>query len=141
VFIGDGVFHPLNIKKSYSSKKVFTINPFTLTVAEITDDDVKRYAFREAVGNDKLKHADNVGIILTSKLGQNKTRKALELKTKLERKGKNVYLFLSDNINPDEFLNFLGLDVLVNTACPRIAMDDYSKFPVTVLDIHSIKES
>ncbi|MCK4553158.1 diphthamide synthesis protein [Candidatus Pacearchaeota archaeon] len=38
-------------------------------------------------------------------------------------KNKKSYLFISNNINTSEFENF-GLDSWVNTACPRLDMED-----------------
>jgi 2-(3-amino-3-carboxypropyl)histidine synthase len=35
-------------------------------------------------------------------------------------------------VNPDELIN-LGFPVYVNTACPRLAFDDQSRFPVPVI--------
>jgi len=99
---------------------------------------VRKFDFREAVSLDYLKRAVKVGIILSSKSGQFSLDNALRIKEKLENDGKKVYLFLFDNVNPDEFMNFKGIDCLVNTACPRIGMDDYKKFPVPVVNANII---
>jgi 2-(3-amino-3-carboxypropyl)histidine synthase len=134
LFIGDGVFHALMLKKNYPEKKVIVINPLNLKKKEIKKSDIKKFMFREAIAADKLKNAKNVGVIISTKPGQSKLEKAIELKKDLVNKGKNVYLFLCETINPDEFLNFPKLDVLINTACPRLALDDYDKFPVPIVN-------
>lgn len=138
IFIGDGIFHPLNIKKSYKDKKVLAINPYTFKITEITNADIKRFIFSEAVALDRLKTAKDVGIIVSTKNGQNNSSAAIRIKNKLEKDGKNVYLFLFDTINPEEFLNFKGLDLLINTACPRISMDDAKRFEIPVLDYKNL---
>lgn len=138
VFIGDGVFHALNIKKNYSDKKVLILNPFNLKIKEIKNQDVKKFLFREAIANDALEHANNIGIIITTKAGQNNFVTAKKLKKIFEKLGKKVYLFLFDNVVADEFLNFKGIDVLINTACPRIGMDDYTKFPIPIINYNNI---
>ncbi|PIU62312.1 hypothetical protein COS83_02605 [archaeon CG07_land_8_20_14_0_80_38_8] len=138
VFVGDGVFHALMLKKEFRDRKVFILNPFNLNVKEVFEEDVRKFDFREAVSLDYLKRAVKVGIILSSKSGQFSLDNALRIKEKLENDGKKVYLFLFDNVNPDEFMNFKGIDCLVNTACPRIGMDDYKKFPVPVVNANII---
>ncbi|VVB74157.1 2-(3-amino-3-carboxypropyl)histidine synthase [Candidatus Tiddalikarchaeum anstoanum] len=140
IFIGDGLFHALNIKNSYPDKKVLTLNPYSMALSEITDNDIKRFKLREVLGREWVKNAKSVGIIISTKPGQNNTRKALEIKKELEKIGKNVYLFMFDNVDPDEFLNFKGLDLLINTACPRITMDDFEKFPVRIIDLTIVEK-
>lgn len=48
--------------------------------------------------------------------------KAIELKNKL--KGKNIYLFMCNNVNTNEFENFPQIQSWINTACPRLDMDN-----------------
>ena len=38
----------------------------------------------------------------------------------LRKKLKNSYVFICDNIDEGEFENFPGIDIWINTACPRI---------------------
>ncbi len=139
LFIGDGVFHALMLKKQHRSKKVYTLNPLNMKLSEIKESDVRKFITREAVGLDALKHAKKVGIIISTKFGQSQMSEAISLKSKLENEGKLVYLFLFDNVNPTEFLNFPGLDCLINTACLRLALDDYTKFPVPVVNYSIIQ--
>ncbi|MBN1924184.1 MAG: diphthamide synthesis protein [Nanoarchaeota archaeon] len=138
IFIGDGEFHALMIKKMNLNKKVIAVNPFNLSKREIRREDIKKFEFREAVAMDALKNANNVGIIVTTKYGQSRMKDAVKIKKDLEKKGKKVYLFLFETVNPDEFLNFKGLDCLINTACPRMALDDYTKFPAPVINVGKV---
>lgn len=138
LFIGDGVFHPLMIKKNNPFLKIFTLNPFNMKIEEVKESSVKKFRVRELMAKKALKEAGKVGIILSVKKGQFLLEDGLELKKELEEQDKKVYLFLFDTINYDEFLNFPGLDCLVNTACPRIGLDDYSKFPVPVINYTNI---
>ncbi|HDK42150.1 MAG TPA: hypothetical protein ENG87_02120 [Candidatus Pacearchaeota archaeon] len=67
-------------------------------------------------------NANKVGVLISTKPGQENLKKAIGLKKKLK---KNSYLFITNNIDTREFENF-GLDSWVNTACPRLDMNDNS---------------
>ena len=67
----------------------------------------------------KFLSSKEVGIIVSTKPGQEKLKKAFELKNKL--KDKNCHVFLADTIDPAEFENFPFIECWVNTACPRFA--------------------
>jgi 2-(3-amino-3-carboxypropyl)histidine synthase len=122
------------IKKENLSKKVIILNPKDLTEKEVLESDVKNFINREFIALERLKHAKNVGIIASTKPGQERIKACELIKKKLEAQGKIVYLFIADSINPEEFMNYSGLDILINTACPRIGLDDYSKFNKPVIN-------
>lgn len=67
-------------------------------------------------------NSKKIGILISTKLGQNRFQEALKLKKQLEKKGKEVYLFESNNINLQELENF-NIDCWINTACPRLEFD------------------
>ena len=138
IFVGDGVFHPLMIKKEYIDKKVLVLNPIDYSVKEINEADVKKFITREAMMLLKLKESKKVGVIISSKPGQERMKLAELLKKKLELEGKKVYLFLAETVNPDEFMNYSKMDLLINTACPRLALDDYEKFPTPVINYSAV---
>ncbi len=140
VFLGDGRFHAIMIKKSYPDKTVYLLNPFNLKIKEMTYDDVKSFVVKETIAKDKLLNCSSVGIIVSIKFGQNRMKQAIELKKRLSEIGKKVYLFLFDTIDISQFMNFKGIDVLVNTACPRLALDDYNKFPVPIVNISELDD-
>ena len=134
IFVGDGVFHALMIKKENLGKKVIVLNPWDYTLKEVHENDVKKFISREIISLERLKNAKKVGIIACTKPGQEKLKESELIKKKLEMEGKKVYLFLSETINPDEFMNYSGLDIIINTACPRIGLDDYSKFGIPIIN-------
>ena len=49
--------------------------------------------------------------------------------------GKAAYLFAVREILPDVLVEFPSVDAYVNTACPRISLDDASKFKKPVLTV------
>jgi 2-(3-amino-3-carboxypropyl)histidine synthase len=66
----------------------------------------------------KFLNAERIGILISTKPGQENLKKALTLKLK----NKKSYLFLSNNIDIREFENF-GVNSWINTACPRLDFD------------------
>ena len=73
------------------------------------------------------KHGERFGIIVGEKIGQKRFKLAKKLKTMLEKEGENASLILLNEIKP-EYLLYLKYDCFVCTACPRIAIDDYSMY-------------
>lgn len=53
---------------------------------------------------------------------------ALKIKRKLEKHGKKAYLISLKEVTPEHLLSFRKLDALINTACPRIAIDDAARY-------------
>jgi len=66
-------------------------------------------------------NANKIGILISTKPGQENLKKALEFKKK--QKLKKSYLFIANNIDGAEFENFPQIQSWVNTACPRLDMN------------------
>jgi len=71
----------------------------------------------------KFLKAERIGILVTTKPGQENLKQAEALKQKLIKKGKQAYIFISNNIDINQFENF-NIDSWVNTACSGLAMDN-----------------
>lgn len=83
-----------------------------------------------AMAIDRFKRAKNVGIIIESKLGQ----KFGNYKSLIEKfKDKNVVMISMNEISPEKIMNFYNIDAFVELACPRIAIDDYSRYAKPIL--------
>lgn len=119
LFIGSGKFHPLKIAMS-TGKPTYYYDPLNESYGKIDQQEIAELEKRKRIGLIKYHHAQNVGIIVSTKQGQNK----IELARKLaSRKDKNYYLFLCDTLNLEELENFTFIESWVNTACPRITED------------------
>ncbi|MBA7693514.1 hypothetical protein ES703_102100 [subsurface metagenome] len=99
---------------------------------KISKNETEDYRKKQKASYLKFLNADKIGILISTKPGQENLRKALNFKNKL--KDKKSYIFLADDININEFENF-GLDCWVNTACPRLDMD--SNFIINIDKIKS----
>ena len=71
----------------------------------------------------KFLKAETIGILVSTKPGQENLKKAEKLKNKLEKQGKSPYIFITNNIDITQFENF-NIQSWVNTACAGLAMDN-----------------
>ena len=50
------------------------------------------------------------------------------LKKDLEKIGKKAIIIVVKEFSPDNLMNFYDIKGFIDTACPRIAIDDYSRY-------------
>jgi diphthamide biosynthesis enzyme Dph1/Dph2-like protein len=119
LLIGTGRFHAQNLYLQASEvfilegSKIIKINK-----KEIDDlKNKKRTALIKFLG------ANNIGILVSTKPGQENLNKAIELKKNLEENNKKAYIFIANNLDISQFENFT-IDSWVNTACAGLAMDN-----------------
>ncbi len=126
LLIGSGRFHAVSL--AYETKlPVYILEKNQLT--NISEKDIELYEKKNKASYVKFLNANNIGILISTKPGQENLKRALNFKKKIK---KNSYLFMSNAINISEFENF-ALDAWVNTACPRLDMDS------SVININRIK--
>lgn len=120
LFVGEGLFHPVEIVRRLN-KKVIAYSPITgdIKVLSNNSDFVKKIYILIY----KLKSSKVVGFVTSIKPGQYLYNELLHWKKVLERKGKTVYLFITDNIDLNEFQNFPQIEFWVIFACPRLIDD------------------
>ena len=83
----------------------------------------------------QLKEAKRVGILVSWKKGQ--FRLPFELKKKLEKEGKEVFILAFDEVAPEK-IEGLKFDALVNYACPRIGIDDLEKYKAPIINAEKL---
>lgn len=89
---------------------------------------------QRAISIDKLKEAKNVGIIVEIKPGQMNGSPEYLLE-KLRENGKTAIVITMSEITPEKMMNFYSIDAFVELACPRIAIDDFAKYPKPILTL------
>lgn len=122
LYIGSGDFHPLGVAMN-TNKEVYLFNPVTGVFSKFDSREIEKYKKQKKVNYIKFLSAENIGIMVSIKPGQYSYKKAVEIKDKLEKKGKNAFIFVFDTLDANEMENFPFIDFWVNTACPRIADD------------------
>jgi len=131
LFIGGGDFHPVGLALS-TRKPVIIADPY-LNKARRTDSLVRRILKQRWAAICKAKEATRIGVIIGLKPGQLNLKRALEIKREIEKRGKDAVILCSREITPSNISPLYKLDALVNTACPRIAIDDASGFRQVIL--------
>ena len=139
LYIGDGLFHPKALlmaqAKSRKMKPVLVWNPVNERMKILTKDDIAAQ-LRKIKANLKLFiAAETIGIIATTKPGQQYLNNAKMLKQRLAKQGKKAYIFLADTIDYSHLENFPSIKVWVNTACPRIGTDDITSLQKPIVNI------
>jgi 2-(3-amino-3-carboxypropyl)histidine synthase len=131
LFLGGGQFHALGVAIS-TSKPTVAADPFDDRAFSVDSEAQKIFKQRWA-SIEEAKKAKNFGVLIGIKPMQKKLEEALTIKEKLEENGKTVNLLAAKEITPEILMEFPTLDAFVNTACPRISLDDASKFRKPVL--------
>lgn len=128
LLISDGRFHAISLAIE-TNLPIYILERNKLR--KISKNEKEDFRKKQKASYLKFLNADKIGILVSIKPGQQNLKKALDFRKKL--KNKRSYLFISNNININEFENF-GLDCWVNTACPRLDMDSDS-----IINIDKIK--
>jgi 2-(3-amino-3-carboxypropyl)histidine synthase len=124
LFVGTGVFHPMGVQLA-TGAHVVALDPLSGQVIEV---DAGKFLRKRHALIEKARSARHIGIIVSTKPGQNRYRLAQHLLSLSDR----AYLVFMNEVSADELLN-LGFGAYVNTACPRLAYDDQVRFHAPVL--------
>ena len=131
LYIGTGEFHPLGVAILLPGKPVIIADPEHGTARDLAEVREKILRQRHAAIA-RARDADTFGIIVSKKVGQQRMEMALELKALAEKHERRAEVFLMDLVSP-EFLEGYRVDAWVNTACPRIAIEDILQYKQPML--------
>jgi len=120
LLIADGKFHALN-NAIQLNREIYVFN--TKTLEKITRQEIDRIKQKIKAKQKKFLMADKIGILVSIKPGQF-YKNTKQLKKKIEKLNKKVYIFEADNIRDEEFENFPDIKIWVNTACPGLALEN-----------------
>jgi len=131
LFVGGGRFHALGVALS-TSKPTIVADPYDNRAFSVDDeaDRVLRQRWRSV---EEAQKARNFGILIGLKPGQKNLGQALQIKRKLEEKGKNACMFAIREATSEALSEFPTIEAYVNTACPRLSIEDAQRFRVPVL--------
>ncbi|MBU0470340.1 MAG: 2-(3-amino-3-carboxypropyl)histidine synthase subunit [Nanoarchaeota archaeon] len=136
LYVGDGKFHPLALVYSQKKgqKEVVCDDPLSRKMSLLSREKVKTTLKKYKSFLMKFLTAKIVGIIITLKPGQEHYAFSQKLKEKYP--DKRFYYFIDNNISFEQLENFPFVDVWVNTACPRIALEEQDKFLKGVINLN-----
>ena len=121
-FLGGGRFHAIGLALT-TQKPTIIADPYEQLVYSINDF-TRRITMQRWANISEAKTAKHFGILLSLKPGQMKFKDAKNIKEKLQKKGFSTTLFALREISPRTLMQFPTIDAFVNTACPRLALDD-----------------
>lgn len=123
LYIGSGKFHTLQIAIK-TNKPIFIFNPLTKEFSKLSQQEIQKLKNKNRGQKLKFLSAQTLGILVSTKPGQNKLKQALILNKKLEKKGKKAYIFLFNDLDINQLENFPQIDCWVNTACPGLSLEN-----------------
>jgi len=130
LFVGTGEFHSLAI----NGKKTYLLD---LEKREISHLDSSLFEKQKYARIFAARDAKAFGILVSSKPGQFNLEEAEKIKKTLEQRHKKAFILIMDEINEQKLLG-IKADAFINTACPRITDDRFSKPVINACDIKEL---
>jgi len=118
LLISSGKFHAVSLSLE-SNLPVYILESDKLR--KISEEEIKSLKKKKQASYVRFLNSEKIGILVSTKPGQENLKKAIVLKNKL--KNKTSYLFMGNEINAMEFENFPEIESWINTACPRLDFD------------------
>ena len=128
LYVGSGFFHPLGVAIA-TGKRVIAADPYLNLAQEVSPE---KFLRRRSGYIAKAMDAKVFGIIVSTKSGQNRMTLAKRLLEIAHKHGITAQIIMMHIVTPEQLLGF-KIDAYVNTACPRITIDDSERFHVPVL--------
>ena len=134
LFVGGGRFHAIGAALA-TDKPTIIADPYE-QIAYPVADQVRRIVMQRWANISEAKQAKSFGVLISLKSGQMKLKAAMGIKEKLERNGFAATLLALREVSPSALMQFPGIDAFVNTACPRLSLDDAPNFGKPLLSVH-----
>lgn len=131
LYVGSGRFHPLGI----GDRKIYALDLEKMNVEAVDTSVLEKRRYANIYN---AKDARTFAILVTTKKGQHELLgKAEAIKKKLEENGRTAFIMVMDEINGPALLG-IRADAFVNTACPRIVEDSFSKPIINAEDVDEV---
>lgn len=128
LYVGSGFFHPLGVAIA-TGKRVIAADPYMNQAVEVVPE---KFLRKRGGYIARSMSAKVFGIIVSTKSGQDRIKLARKLVEIANKHGIEAHIIMIDMVTPEQLLAF-KVDAYVNTACPRITIDDAERFHVPVL--------
>ncbi|MFP4000395.1 MAG: diphthamide biosynthesis enzyme Dph2 [Thermoplasmata archaeon] len=137
LYIGTGRFHPIGLSFALD-EDVVMYNPSTKKVDVIGKEERETLLRKRFAAISLCREASTVGIIVSRKIGQERMKTAEQLQKMGKESGKDMVMIELEEIDK-RAIDDLNLDCVVNTACPRIVLDDADSFDTVLLTPEEFK--
>lgn len=118
LLISSGKFHGVSLALE-TNLPIYIWEGNELT--KIKEEEIELLRKRKKASYLNFLNSEKIGILVSTKPGQENLKKAISLKSSLKKK--KSYLFIANEMNIKEFENFSEIKSWVNTACPRMDFD------------------
>jgi 2-(3-amino-3-carboxypropyl)histidine synthase len=136
LLVGGGTFHAVGVALAF--QRIVVVADVEMGTARRVDEERDRILRLRSAAIGRAKDARTFGILVESRPGQRRWALARSIRTMLRESGHQPLLVLIKEVGPER-LGSLGMDAYVSTACPRIAVDDQSAYPVPVLTPQEVR--
>ena len=137
LFVGGGRFHAIGVALA-TLKPTIIADPYSGAAYSVTEE-VQKILKQRYASIEEAARARSFGILISLKPGQKRLDEAVKIKATIESMDKTACLFALKEILPEALAEFPSVEAYVNTACPRISLDDASKFQKPVLTMQEFK--
>lgn len=131
LYVGSGFFHPLGLALN-TDKTIVCADPYNNEVRTM-EEERNRFLKQRYGAIASIRDAQSFGVLASSKRGQLRWNMAKALERRIQKRGRRAELILLKQFSPDYLVNFRHLDAFVSTACPRVAIDDYTRYPKPIV--------
>ncbi|MFI5412720.1 MAG: diphthamide biosynthesis enzyme Dph2 [Candidatus Micrarchaeales archaeon] len=138
VYFGGGIFHPLGALLA-TTKPFLAIEPYANRI-EFIDELRDKYARKSRGKILSSLNSKSFGVMVSTKNGQHNMNLGMIIKRKIESKGLKAQILVANNFDFESLGNMLEFDAFVNTACPRIAIDDTDRISKPLLSANELME-
>lgn len=145
LYVGDGKFHPRALlfheHDAATNRPVIQYDPVQRKTEVLTQELIEPVLDRQLKNMKRFLVAERVGVVVTTKHGQAHKHYFEKLRQAFPQK--RFYLFFTDEISFAEMENFPFISAWINTACPRIGMEDILNTEKAILNAEealSLKE-
>ncbi len=138
IYFGGGRFHPLGALLA-TTKPFFVVDPFGKEV-ECIDKYRKIYSQKSRGKVLSSLDAKSFAIMVSTKSGQFNMDLAKVLKKKIDDSGLDAQIVVANTFDFEALNNMRCFDAFVNTACPRMAMDDTDRLMKPLLSAKELVE-
>jgi 2-(3-amino-3-carboxypropyl)histidine synthase len=129
-----GRFHALGVALA-TAKPTVVADPYEGTAYSV-DREADRLIKQRWASIQEATNGERFGVLIGLKSGQKRLERALWMSRKLQRLGKKSTLLAAREITHESLMQYPSIDAYVNTACPRISLDDSTRFKKPVLTIN-----
>jgi len=131
IIVAAGRFHPLGAAL-WTGKPAIAADPYAGSAWEV---DAKPYISRHLYSLSKAVDAESFLVVVSTKPGQENLRGAEKAAAMLREAGKKVEIAVFDEVSREALVNLGGFDAYINSACPRLVVDDPHLFPGPAVNV------